>query len=258
MSLLEEIIALKKEEVVERKKNLPIEGMDKNPTMGYRNFRSCLQKEGLSLIAEIKRMSPSCGMIREYFDLVGIAEIYEQNGADAISVLTDEKYFGGKPEYIRSVKQTVRLPILRKDFIVDEYQLYESCTFGSDAVLLIARVLTRSELERFIRRAKELGLDCLVEVHSMSELEDVLCTSAEIVGINNRNLNTLEVDLNVSLRLIKMIPESRTVVSESGIRRREDVRRLEDAGFDGILVGESLMRAAHTGEKLRALKGMIG
>lgn len=258
MSLLEEIIAIKKKEIEERKKILPIEGIDKNPTSGYRNFRSCLQKEGISLIAEIKRMSPSSGMIREYFDLVGIAEICEQNGADAISVLTDEKYFGGKTEYLSTVKQSVRLPVLQKDFIVDEYQLYESCSFGSDAVLLIARVLTCSELDRFIRRATELGLACLVEVHSMRELEDVLCTSAEIVGINNRNLDTLEIDLNVSLKLIKMIPEGYTVVSESGIRRREDVRRLEEVGFDGILVGESLMRAVNTGEKLRALKGIIG
>jgi indole-3-glycerol phosphate synthase len=258
MSLLEEIIALKKREVEERKKIVPVEGIDKNPTLGSRNFMYCLQKEGISLIAEIKRMSPSGGMIREHFDLVGVAEIYEQNGADVISVLTDEKYFGGRIEYLRRVKQSVRLPVLQKDFIVDEYQLYESCFFGADAVLLIARVLTRSELDRFIQRATELGLACMVEVHSMDELEDVLCTGAEIVGINNRNLDTLEIDLNVSLKLIKMIPEGYTVVSESGIRRREDVRRLEEMGFDGILVGESIMRAVDMGEKMRSLKGITG
>ena len=200
-------------------------------------------------------MSPSAGFIRRDFNPIQLAKTYEENGARAISVLTDARYFGGSIDDILEVKITVNVPILRKEFIIDEYQIYESRFMGCDAVLLIAGILTSVQLKRFISIAREIGLACLIEVHKKNEIEEVLTTGAEIIGINNRNLDTLRVDIVTSLKLKRVIPEHYITVSESGIRTRRDVRRLEESGFHALLIGETLMKAEEPGNKLRELSG---
>jgi len=206
-----------------------------------------------NLIAEIKKASPSRGVIREDFDPVEMAEVYEENGAAAISVLTDKKFFQGSINFLPEVRRVTGVPLLRKDFIIDEYQIYESRVYGADALLLIAAVLSREEMDSFLSLSRDLGLDCLVEVHSEEEVRKVLETSAEIIGINNRNLRTFEVDLSTTLRLKRLIPSNKIVVSESGIRSREEVRLLAGEGIAAILVGEALLRSEDVGEKMREL-----
>ena len=258
MSILESIISYKKEEVQKRKVTLPLEELKHENSPNPRDFKSALEKESISIIAEIKRMSPSAGMIREDFNHLQIAKIYEENGASAVSVLTDNKFFGGTDDYLIEIKKEINLPVLRKEFVIDEYQIYESRWLGADAILLIARILTRDEIDRFISLAKELGMACLVEVHTLSELKDVLSTSSEIVGINNRNLDTLAVDIKTSLELKRLVPNGYITVSESGIKNRGDVLKLQRSGFDGVLVGETLMRTKKIGDKLKELLGRSG
>lgn len=255
MSILESIISYKKEEVQKRKLTLPLERIKHENFPNPRDFKSAFEKKTISIIAEIKRMSPSAGMIREDFNHVQIAKIYEENGASAVSVLTDNKFFGGTNDYLIEIKKEINLPVLRKEFVIDEYQIYESRWLGADAVLLIARILTHDEIDRFISLAKELGMACLVEVHTPSELKDVLSTSSEIVGINNRNLDTLAVGIKTSLELKRLVPKGYITVSESGIKNRGDVLRLQKSGFDGVLVGETLMRTKKIGDKLKELSG---
>ena len=257
MNLLERIVSHKREEVKKRKSIVSVETLQSGNLPETRDFKSALEKEGISIIAEIKRMSPSAGVMREDFDPTRIARTYEKNGASAISVLTDQKFFGGSDEFLIEVKKEVTLPLLRKEFVVDAYQIYESRVLGADAVLLIARILTPAELGRFISIAKKLGLASLVEVHAEDELAGALSTEAEIIGINNRDLDTLRVDIQTSLRLKRMIPEGHVIVSESGIKTREDVLRLEEAGFDAVLVGETLMRSEESGGKLKELLGDV-
>ncbi len=257
MNLLKRIVSYKREEVKKRKSIVSVGTLKSGNFPKVRDFKSVLEKEGISIIAEIKRMSPSAGIIREDFDPTQMARTYEENGASAISVLTDRKFFGGSIDYVIAVKNEVNLPVLRKEFIIDEYQIYESRYIGADAVLLIARILTSAELGRFISIAKELGLACLVEVHTRNELEEVLSTITEIIGINNRNLDTLQIDIKTSLELKKMTPEGYITVSESGIKTREDVLKLQEAGFDAILVGETLMRTKNLGNKLKELLGEV-
>ena len=255
MSLLKNIIAHKREEVENKKKFYPLKTLRNSDLPGMTNFQSVLEKKGISIIAEIKRMSPSAGFIRRDFNPIQLAKTYEENGARAISVLTDARYFGGSIDDILEVKKTVNVPILRKEFIIDEYQIYESRFMGCDAVLLIAGILTSVQLKRFISIAREIGLACLIEVHKKNEIEEVLTTGAEIIGINNRNLDTLRVDIVTSLKLKRVIPEHYITVSESGIRTRRDVRRLEESGFHALLIGETLMKAEKPGNKLRELSG---
>jgi indole-3-glycerol phosphate synthase len=243
MSLLTNIVAYKKKELARRKVDLPLELLKGRVSKEVRDFKSALKCAGISIIAEIKQRSPSAGVIKENFDPIQIAKIYQDCGAHAISVLTDSHLFGGSNDYFTMVKKTVALPVLRKDFIIDEYQIYESRYIGADAILLIARILTTTQLMRFIIRAKELGLACLVEIHSEVELKNVLSTPAEIVGINNRNLDTLRVDLETSLSLKKLLPQGYITVCESGIKTREDVKKIENAGFDALLVGETIMKS---------------
>lgn len=257
MSLLERIVSYKKEEVKKRKSIISVETLKSGNLPKTRNFKSALEKEGISIIAEIKRMSPSAGIIREDFDSTKIARTYEENGASAISVLTDRKFFGGSIDYVMAVKKAMNLPILRKEFIIDEYQIYESRYIGADAILLIARILTPAELDRFISIAKELGLTCLVEVHTRNELEEVLSTKTEIIGLNNRDLDTLQIDIKTSLKLKKIIPKGYVTVSESGIKTRAHVVELQETGFNAILVGETLMRAKKSGDKIRELLGEV-
>jgi len=255
MNLLEKIILHKREEVAQKKRTMPIKFLKDVECPEIRDFKSALVKDRMAIITEIKERSPSAGLIRRNFDPIKIARIYERNGADAISILTDNEFFGGCLEYLTAVRKKVKIPILRKDFIIDDYQIYESLYFGADAVLLIARILTPDVLERFIILSNELGLKCFVEVHTQDELKKVISTEAEIIGVNNRDLNTLEVDIETSLQLIKMIPERYITVSESGIKTRNDIIRLRDAGFNAVLIGETLMKASDTGQKLSELIG---
>jgi indole-3-glycerol phosphate synthase len=250
VTILDDIVRHKKQEVEKHKKEVPLNHLMQMPNTEVRDFKKALQKQGISIIAEIKKKSPSAGMIRENFDPKKIAQIYERYGASAISVLTDATYFGGKTEHLIEVKNTVQIPVLRKEFIIDTYQVYESRAIGADAILLIAGILSDHQLKSFLQLAKEIGLSCLVEVHNRDELFRVLHTNADVIGINNRDLKTFNVNIQTSLQLKMEIPDPIITVSESGIHNREDVELLEDVGFDGILVGESLVRSENIGEKL--------
>lgn len=209
-----------------------------------RDFKKAFLGEKIGVIAEIKKASPSKGVIVENFNHCEIADIYEEMKVDAISVLTEENFFQGSISYLKDVSERVSRPVLRKDFIVDEVQLYEAKAFGADAVLLIAGVL-KAKLEYFYAMSKKIGLYSLVEVHDEEELELALKCGAGIIGINNRNLKTFNVDIGTTERLAKHIPADRIVVSESGIEDFEDVKRLKAAGVKGLLIGESFMRKLH-------------
>jgi len=214
--------------------------------------------EGLGIIAEVKQASPSKGMIRRDFDPLAIAREYEANGAAAISVLTEPEYFFGRDEHLTEISADTAIPVLRKDFIIDPYQIVQSKLLGADCILLIAAVLSDSELASFLKLAGELDLQCLVEVHSREELERVLKTDADLIGINNRNLHTFETNLQTTLDLAPLIPEDKVVISESGIHTGADLLLLKDAGVDGVLIGESLMRAPDIALKLKELRGELG
>jgi indole-3-glycerol phosphate synthase len=218
-----------------------------------RDFRRAISRSPCSLIAEVKRRSPSRGRIREDFDPFKIAAIYQENGAAAVSVLTDEEFFEGDRRYLSGIRKVVNLPLLRKDFIIDPYQIYETRILGGDALLLIARLLAEEHLREYIRLAESVGLSPLVEVHTREELDKALASGAEIIGINNRDLKTFSTDLGVTLDLAPFIPGDRLVVSESGINTRGDIEILMKAGIHSFLVGEALMRAEDIGGKLREL-----
>lgn len=209
----------------------------------------------IRLIAEVKKASPSRGVIRADFDPVKIATTYELSGASAISVLTDEKYFQGHLDYLKAVREVVDIPVLRKDFIIDPYQIYEARAAGADAVLLIVAALSRTELLELMGLAGRLGMATLVETHTAEELHIALEADAQVIGINNRNLRTFETTLDTTLRLAARVTGDKILVSESGIFTRSDVERLMQAGVDAILVGESLMREPDPGVKVKELLG---
>ncbi|MCG3148360.1 MAG: Indole-3-glycerol phosphate synthase [Verrucomicrobiae bacterium] len=249
-NILDRIVAEKRREVAAL---LPHAGRIKQAVAmrrDYRDFAGALQKT--ALIAEVKKASPSAGVIAHNFDPVGIARQYEGAGAAAISVLTDEKFFQGKLDYLRQIREAVRLPLLRKDFIIDELQVYEAVAGGADAILLIAAILTDSQLRDYRALAEHLKLAALVEVHDEAELNRALNSGAGIIGINNRDLKTFKVSLTTTERLAAQIPEDRIVVAESGINTRADVERL---GTDAILVGESLMKSGDVAGKVKELLG---
>lgn len=216
-----------------------------------RNFAAALRGERLSVIAEIKKASPSKGLIAPDFHPIETAEAYQRGGAEAISVLTEEHYFQGGSKVLQLVRQAVDLPILRKDFIIDPYQIYEARNLGADAVLLIAALLDSYTLREFSKITHSLSLYCLTEVHDRRELDSALEAGSELIGVNNRDLKTFQVNLEVTQRLARDIPKDRILVSESGIRSREDMKAVHDWGADAVLIGESLMRS---GDPLRALK----
>lgn len=209
-------------------------------------FERNLQADGISFICEIKRASPSKGVISEDFPYIDIAREYESMGASAISVLTEPKYFRGNDCYLEEIADTVSTPVLRKDFVIDEYQVYRAREIGASAVLLIASVLSDRQLADYREIAESLGMSALVEAHTADEVERAVSSGASIVGINNRDLGTFRVDVGNSLRLRESIPDGVTCVSESGISSAEDVRRLSEAGFDAVLVGEAFMRSPDT------------
>jgi indole-3-glycerol phosphate synthase len=218
-----------------------------------RPFRAALQTPGLTLIAEHKRRSPSAGTIRDELSLTQVVQAYERGGAGALSVLTEPTRFGGSLDDLRSAHSSSRLPILRKDFVVDPYQLYESLAAGADAILLIVAALTETELGKLRADAAALGLEVLVEVHDRAELEVACAAGAEVIGINNRDLATLDVDPRRTFELLPLVPPGTVVVSESGLRRREQLDELAQHGVDAVLVGEALMRSLDIEAACRAL-----
>lgn len=253
MTILDRIVADKRVELAERKARRPLHELECSlPSVPARDFRSALVGR-CALIAEVKRRSPSKGILRRGLDPGLLAKTYERNGASAISVLTDGAHFGGSDADLIQVRERVALPVLRKDFIIDPYQLVETRAMGADAALLIAAVLGKS-LRSFLVHARLLGLHALVEVHDREELDDALSAGVEIVGINNRDLRTFEVDLEKSASLAPLIPDGILVVAESGIRTREDVLFLREAGINAFLVGEALMRSGDVGSTIRGLR----
>jgi indole-3-glycerol phosphate synthase len=253
MDFLRSIVAHKREEVAARRRATPLAALRDRPPPTPRDFATALREPGLSAIAEIKRKSPSKGLLRKDLDPSAIGRGYAHNGAAAISVLTDHEFFGGSLDDLTNVRQAVSLPVLRKDFIVDQYQLHESHWVGADAALLIVRILSGSQLSEYLAMARELGLAALVETHDEREVERAVAAGAEIIGVNNRNLETFDVNLETAVRLKSYIPADRVAVAESGIHTRADAARLESAGYDAILVGESLIRSSDPGAKLREL-----
>ena len=252
---LQKILEAKREEIKERKAVLPLSELKQRlagcpPPL---DFEAAIRSRDRALVAEVKRSSPSRGRIREDFDPVAIARIYEEGGAAAVSVLTESRFFEGRDSFLQDIRKNVGLPLLRKDFIIDPYQICETRFLGGDALLLIARVLEAGRLEEFIRLSSELGLAALVEIHDEADLEKALPSGARIIGINNRDLFTFATDLGVSLRLAPLVPRGMTVISESGIQSRKDIERLESAGIYGFLVGETLMREKDIGRKMKEL-----
>jgi indole-3-glycerol phosphate synthase len=256
-NILEQIVERKRERLEEAKLRRPLKELRASaPTIiGAGRFISPLRNDGINVIAEIKRRSPSRGVIRDKFDPVGIARNYTANGAAAISVLTEEDFFDGSLGHLSAVRDVTHLPLLRKDFIFDIYQLYEALHAGATAILLIAAMLEAAQIKEFIAEARYLGLDALVEVHDREELEKAVESGAQLLGVNNRNLRTFETTIETSLQLAAELPDSLTLVSESGIRTREDIARLRAAGFHAFLIGEELMRAEDEGKALKELLG---
>ena len=254
--ILDKIIETKKTEVEQLKRQTTISILEKTIAQlePCRNFRQAISGDTCAIIAEVKCASPSRGRLIADFDPVRIAGVYEENGAAAISMLTDEKYFAGRKNYLTQIRQHVGLPILRKDFIIDPLQIYETRAIGADAVLLIVRVLME-KLAQFIAAAENVGLSALVEVHTKAELDLALAADAEIIGINNRNLDTFVTDIDTSRKLRAQIPEGKIVVAESGIMARADIECLMQANIHVFLIGEALITAPDIGKKLRAFKG---
>ncbi len=246
----EEVAALKAEKGAALREAIRNAG----PTRGFR--RALTVDETVALIAEVKKASPSAGLIRQDFDPVQIARAYEQAGAACVSVLTDRQFFQGEPNYLARIRREVRLPLLRKDFILDESQVVEARALGADACLLIVAALEPAHLTELLATCSELHMDALVEVHDETELEIALEAGADLVGINNRDLRTFQVDLQTSERLAPHVPDGVVVVAESGIRMPDDVRRLKECGVHGVLVGETLMRAADVEAAARTLVGI--
>lgn len=255
---LKDIISRKKERIILAKQALSEDDL-KNKVFGMplpRPFIEAINKpKAISLIAEIKKQSPSQGVICQEFVPADIAKSYKEAGAQGISVLTEEDFFAGSPDFINQVKSAADLPVLRKDFIIDTYQVYESRIIGADAILLIADLLAKDKILEFMKIADSLGLDCLVEVHTEKELKKVLDLKVPLIGINNRDLHTLEVDSKTTERLITLVPKDKVVVVESGLKNSQDILFLKILGVKAVLVGESILRAEDKPEKIKDLMG---
>jgi len=253
--MLDKIIAQKKEEVEQRKKVATITYLQERiaqqkPPL---DLAPALKGDHIRLIAEVKQASPSKGMLSPNLNPTELARTYAEGGAAAISVLTEANYFMGSIEYLAAIKEMVVLPLLRKDFIFDPYQLYESRAYGADALLLIVAILSQEQLKEFISLSHSLGLRCLVEVHNEAEVERAVLSKVEIIGINNRDLNTFTVDITTTRRLRPLISEERIVVSESGIKSKRDIEKLGKWGVDAVLVGEALVTAGDILAKMKEL-----
>lgn len=258
-NILDQIVSTKKQEVEHARRRMPLEELQAQvlDAPPVRDFRAALSGPGpIRLIAEVKKASPSAGVIRADFDPVGIARAYQTHGAAAVSVLTDTTYFQGHLSHLARVRAAVVIPVLRKDFLIDEYQIVEARVAGADAVLLIAEILDDTQLSWLIDCARALGMNALVELHDECHIERVLRAGADLLGINNRNLRTFTTDLEHTLRLRERIPASVVLVSESGIHTRADARRLEALGIDAMLVGQSLMQQPEIGAAVETLLGL--
>lgn len=258
--ILKKILVHKCEEVEAAKARTPLSSLrdairDLPPTLGFERRLRAVADEGTAIIAEVKKGSPSRGVIRADFDHLQIARIYEENGAACLSVLTDERFFLGHLDYLREIRAVSSIPLLRKEFVYDPYQVYEARAAGGDAILLIAAMLEPPQIVDLASLASELSLDVLLEVHDERELETALSTTISLIGINNRNLRTFVTDLGATERLTALIPDNRFVVAESGINGRADIARLSAAGARAFLIGESMMRESDIGAKLRELHG---
>lgn len=257
--ILNSILEEKKKEIDIARRNVPqkslLEEIEKKIALSKPHFfkHSIDKHNHVRLIAEVKKASPSSGIIREDIDPLKVALSYEASGAAAISVLTDEKFFHGSMSYLEKIKKNVRIPVLRKDFIIDEYQVYESIAKGADAALLIAGLLSEKELKNFLAIGMEHNLDFLVEVHSEEDVQKAIASNCGIIGINNRDLHTFKVDIHTTTRLIKLIPRDRLIVSESGIRTRESILYLKSLGVNAVLIGEFLVRSDNIGATIKEL-----
>lgn len=255
--ILDEIVEHKRTEVEEQKQRVSLIDLTDRikERRKPRDFRQALRRPGISLIAEVKRASPTRGVMLEEMDPAELAGVYMQGGARAISVLTDNRYFKGTLADLTAVHQAVSVPVLRKEFIVDEYQIYEARAAEADAILLIVRILSDQQIKDYLKLSQTLGMATLVETHTAGDIERAMDCGAHIIGINNRDLSTFAVDINVTLELKKYVSGGYVLVSESGIFTREHVRRLEDGGIDAILVGEALVTSRDIDAKLRELLG---
>ena len=248
--ILDEIAAKRKEQLEREKAAVSLDEMKKraaNAEFPVHSFKNAIAEEGLSVIAEVKKASPSKGLIQPDFEPVKIAREYEKAGAKAISCLTEEHYFQGSSKYLADIRKNVNIPLLRKDFIFDEYQIYEAKAIGADAVLLIAALLSDEEFKPLYDLAHSLGLDVLCEAHDDEEVLRLVRMGCDIIGVNNRNLKTFEVDIENTKRLSRLIPENTLLVCESGIKNNEHMKSARSWGADGVLIGETLMRSGLTG-----------
>ncbi|MGN0166855.1 MAG: indole-3-glycerol phosphate synthase TrpC [Acetatifactor sp.] len=258
--ILEEIAAKTTERIQAEKKALPLAELRAQAAAldvdtGF-PFEKALAKEGMSFICEVKKASPSKGIIAEHFPYMEIAGEYEKAGADAISVLTEPFYFKGSDKYLEEIRRAVSIPLLRKDFTVDEYMIYQAKTLGADAVLLICSILSSMQLSEYKGIADELGLSALVEAHDEREIEMALAAGARVIGVNNRNLKDFTVDIDNSIRLRELVSRDILFVSESGMKTRADIARLEENGTDAVLIGETFMRSNDKSAMLRELRGV--
>lgn len=268
MNILEEIAAKRRIAVEKQKEKYPLEEIKRHATEKAQKelevsvefdfpFQKNLTREGIQFICEVKKASPSKGLIAEDFPYLEIAKEYEEAGAAAISVLTEPEYFLGKDEYLKEIAEQVKIPVLRKDFIVDEYQIYEAKMLGASAVLLICALLKDEELKSFLQTAHSLGLSALVETHDEEEVSRGLLSGAHIIGVNNRDLKTFQVDITNSVRLRQLVPDNIIFVSESGIKTAEDVNLLRKNKSNAVLIGETLMRSKEKTEMLRTLSEVV-
>ena len=269
--ILDEIVEAKTKELAERKQTVPLTALQERIRIQFLeepDFTAALKGDGVRLIAEVKKASPSRGVICPNFDPIELARTYAHSGASAISVLTEKRYFGGSLEHLSAISQEMErlraggaeidrkeriIPVLRKDFIFDPYQVYESKAYGAAALLLIVTILSDNQLTELLTLSHELGMKCLVEVHNEAEIERAIMSGAQIIGINNRDLKTFAIDLETTRRLRPLIPQDRIVISESGIKNRGDVQKLQQWGVDAMLVGEALVTAGDVAEKVREL-----
>ena len=258
--ILDEIIKKTKEDLLKREKEFSMDWLGRSLAYNaraprdVRPYLSSSDDEPYRIISEVKKASPSKGVIREDFDPLAIAQAYEKGGANAISVLTEPHFFQGSIDYLAGIRRYVGVPLLRKDFIVSKYQLLEALVYGADFVLLIAKALSKKELKELLNYTRHLGMEALVEVHDKSDLTKAVYAGADIIGINHRNLETFEMDMELSFKLMPLIPNGKIIVAESGIFEHEQLGEYNKAGVDAFLVGESLMRQNNVQEALETLK----
>lgn len=260
MNILDQLAEHAKTRVAEGMKNKSLEAIKEEALSlpkGNFEFEKALRKDDIAFICECKKASPSKGIIAEEFDYLSIAKEYEEAGADCISVLTEPKWFLGSDEYLKAIANTVNIPCIRKDFTVDEYMIYEAKLLGAKAVLLICAILSKEQIASYIRICDELGISALVEAHDEEEIKMAVAAGARVIGVNNRNLKDFSVDTSNSKRLRQMIPENIIFVSESGISTGDDVKALQDAQVNAVLIGETLMRADNKKMKLAELRGTL-